>query len=162
MTIIPTVEGAGNGGGVSGAWGGRRLGHGRWRLAGRVGAGARPGARDRPAASAGARGPAARVGVGAARAGAGSAASTVRRRERVSVSEREKKEKPSVWLSSTSLPSARDAALGKDFLKIKIFILPSAENLALGKDVFAECLRTDTRQSLLYRVSYVDTRQSKF
>jgi hypothetical protein len=97
-----------------------------------------------------------------ARVVAGSAASTVRRRERVSVSEREKKEKPSVWLSSTSLPSARDAALGKDFLKIKIFILPSAENLALGKDVFAECLRTDTRQSLLYRVSYVDTRQSKF
>jgi hypothetical protein len=38
------------------------------------------------------------------------------RRERVSVSEREKKEKPSVWLSSGSLPSARDAALGKDFL----------------------------------------------
>jgi hypothetical protein len=138
-------------------------------------AGARPGARDRPAASAGAgpgarvapaaragAGPAARTGAGlAARAGAGSAASTVRRRERVSMSEREKKEKPSVWLSSTSLPSARDAALSKDFLKIKIFILPSAPNLALGK-IFAECLRIDTRQSLLYRVSYVDTRQSKF
>jgi hypothetical protein len=39
MTIIPTVEGAGNGGGVPGAWGGRRLGRGRWRLAGRVVAG---------------------------------------------------------------------------------------------------------------------------
>jgi hypothetical protein len=33
----------------------------------------------------------------------------------VSVSEREKKEKPSDWLSLCSLPSARDAALGKDF-----------------------------------------------
>jgi hypothetical protein len=75
-----------------------------------------------------------------ARVVAGSAASMVRRRERVSVSEREKKEKPSVWLSSTSLPSARDAALGKDFLKIKIFILPSAPNLALGKIFFTECL----------------------
>jgi hypothetical protein len=39
MTIIPTVEGASNGGGVPGAWGGRRRGRGRWRLAGRVGAG---------------------------------------------------------------------------------------------------------------------------
>jgi hypothetical protein len=34
--------------------------------------------------------------------------------QRVSVSEREK-EKPSDWLSLCSLPSARDAALGKDF-----------------------------------------------
>jgi hypothetical protein len=39
MTIIPTVEGAGKGGGVPSAWGGRRLGRGRWWLAGRVGAG---------------------------------------------------------------------------------------------------------------------------
>ena len=111
MTIIPTVEGAGNGGGVPGAWGGRRLGRGRWWLDERVGAGV---LRRRRFGDGGGARPGARAGP-AARAGAGSAASTVRRRERVSVSEREKKEKPSVWLSSTSLPSARDAALSKDF-----------------------------------------------
>jgi hypothetical protein len=67
----------------------------------------------------------------------------------VSVSEREREEGEAVGrLSSTSLPSARDVALGKDFLKIKIFTLPSAPNLALGKDFFAECLCTGTRQSL--------------
>jgi hypothetical protein len=58
--------------------------------------------------------------------------------ELVSVSEREEGEADG-WLSSTSLPSARDVALGKDFLKIKIFTLPSAPYLALGKDFFAEC-----------------------
>jgi hypothetical protein len=46
------------------------------------------------------------------------------------------------------LPSARDVALGKDFLKIKIFTLPSAPDLALGKDLFAECQQIGTRQSL--------------
>jgi hypothetical protein len=46
------------------------------------------------------------------------------------------------------LSSARDVALGKDFLKIKIFTLPSAPDLALDKDFFAECLQTGTRQSL--------------
>jgi hypothetical protein len=46
------------------------------------------------------------------------------------------------------LPSAHDVALGKDFLKIKIFTLPSAPDLALGKDFFAECQQTGTRQSL--------------
>jgi hypothetical protein len=62
-----------------------------------------------------------------------------RRHERVSVSEREKKEKPSVWLSSCSLPSARDAALDKDFLFLK-YGLPSARSVALGKGAFfAEC-----------------------
>jgi hypothetical protein len=59
-----------------------------------------------------------------------------RRRERVSVSEREKKEKPSVWLSSPSLPSARDAALGKYFF----FIF---------KICFAKCQIVDTRQRRL-------------
>jgi hypothetical protein len=39
-------------------------------------------------------------------------------------------------------------ALGKDFLKIKIFTLPSAPDLALGKDFFAECQQSGTRQSL--------------
>jgi hypothetical protein len=62
------------------------------------------------------------------------------------VSVREREEGEAVGrLSSTSLPSA---ALGKDFLKIKIFTLPSAPNLALGKDVFVECLRIGTRQIL--------------
>jgi hypothetical protein len=74
MTIIPTVEGAGNGGGVPGAWGGRRLGRGRWRLAGRVVAGVLQRRRARRARRAGA-GPGARAWP-AARAGAGSAAST--------------------------------------------------------------------------------------
>jgi hypothetical protein len=46
------------------------------------------------------------------------------------------------------LPSARDVALGKDFLKIKIFTLPSAPDLAHDKDFFAECQQTGTRQSL--------------
>jgi hypothetical protein len=46
------------------------------------------------------------------------------------------------------LPSAPDLALGKDFLKIKIFTLPSAPDLALGKDFFVECQQTGTRQSL--------------
>jgi hypothetical protein len=69
-----------------------------------------------------------------------------RRRERVSVSEREKKEKPSVWLSSCSLPSARDAALGKDFFIFKIW--------------FAVCQIGGTRQRrLLCRVSPRGTRQ---
>jgi hypothetical protein len=62
---------------------------------------------------------------------------------------REREEREVVGrLSSTSLPSARDVALGKDFLKIKIFTLPSSPKLALDKDVFVECLRIGTRQSL--------------
>jgi hypothetical protein len=48
----------------------------------------------------------------------------------------------------TSFPSARDLALGKDFLKIKKFTLPSAPDLALSKDVFAECLLSGNRQRL--------------
>jgi hypothetical protein len=69
-----------------------------------------------------------------------------RRRERVSVSEREKNEKPSVWLSSPSLPSAHDAALSKDFFIFKI--------------CFAECQIGDTRQRrLLCRVPLRGTRQ---
>jgi hypothetical protein len=56
------------------------------------------------------------------------------------VSEREKKEKPSVWLSSPSLPSARDAALGKDFFLFLKYALPSARSATLGKGAFfAEC-----------------------
>jgi hypothetical protein len=156
MTIIPTVEGAGNGGGVPGAWGGRRLGRGRWRLAGRVvagvlrqrrsgdGGGARgkraasgragagPGARAWPAARAGAR-------VAGGEGGRGVGGERGRQRERVSVSEREKKEKPSVWLSSPSLPSVRDAALGKDFLFLK-YALSSARSATLDTGAFfAEC-----------------------
>jgi hypothetical protein len=46
------------------------------------------------------------------------------------------------------LPSARDLALDKDFLKIKKYALPSALDPALGKDVFAECPLISTRQRL--------------
>jgi hypothetical protein len=112
---------------------------------------ARGGRRVTAAAARQAHGERGRAGAGpgarawpAARAGAGSAASAV---DGVSVSEREKKEKPSVWLSSPSLPSARDAALGKDFYFIfKIW--------------FAECQIGDTRQRrLLCRVPPRGTQQ---
>jgi hypothetical protein len=53
-----------------------------------------------------------------------------------------------VSVNFTSLPSARDLALDKDFLKIKKFTLLSAPDLALGKDLFAECQLTGTRQRL--------------
>jgi hypothetical protein len=46
----------------------------------------------------------------------------------------------------TSLSSARDLALTKDFLKIKKITLPSAPDLTLGKEVFAVCPLTGTRQ----------------
>jgi hypothetical protein len=46
--------------------------------------------------------------------------------------EKEKKRAdPAIFL--TSLPSARDLALGKDFFKIKKYTLLSAPDLALGK-----------------------------
>jgi hypothetical protein len=61
-----------------------------------------------------------------------------------------------------SLPRARDLALGKDFLKILKYSLPSARSLALGKVSFAECLQAGTRQSMLCRVSFVDTWQITF
>jgi hypothetical protein len=48
------------------------------------------------------------------------------------------------------LPSARDLALGKDFLKIKKTTLPSVPDMALGKAVFAECPPIGTRQSLAF------------
>jgi hypothetical protein len=50
----------------------------------------------------------------------------------------EKKERPLGLLSSTSLPSAHDLALGKDFFNFKIF--------------FAECPVPGTRQRGLCRV----------
>jgi hypothetical protein len=93
MTIILTVEGAGNGGGVPGAWGGRRLGCGRWRLAERVVAGVLR-RRRRRARRARADGPGARAWP-AARAGAGLAASAG---GGVSVSEREREEGEAVGL----------------------------------------------------------------
>jgi hypothetical protein len=82
-------------------------------------------------------------------------------------------------LFTRSLPSARDLALGKDFLKILKYSLLSARSLALGKDVFAECPLSKTRQRFFYyslpsvpwadtrqrplcRVSFLDTRQSTF
>jgi hypothetical protein len=50
------------------------------------------------------------------------------------------KEKDRVYrLCSTSLPSARDLVLGKDFLLFKKYVskpLPSAHDMALGKEFF--------------------------
>jgi hypothetical protein len=53
-------------------------------------------------------------------------------------------------LFTRSLPSARDLALGKDFLKILKYSLSSARLLALGKVFFAECQLDDTRQRIFY------------
>jgi hypothetical protein len=77
------------------------VGAGSWAVVG--GAGERARGRGRRVAG----GEGGRAGARATRASAAS--------ERVSVSEREKKEKPLDWLSLCSLPSARDATLGKDF-----------------------------------------------
>jgi hypothetical protein len=49
-----------------------------------------------------------------------------------------------------SLPSARDLALGKDFLKILKYSLSSARSLALGKVSFVECHPAGTRQRIFY------------
>jgi hypothetical protein len=46
----------------------------------------------------------------------------------------------------SSLPSARDLTLDKDFFKILKYALPSARSRALGEDGFAECQLTGTRQ----------------
>jgi hypothetical protein len=46
----------------------------------------------------------------------------------------EKEEEPGREVYFTSLPSARDLALGKDFFLFLKFALPSARDLALGKD----------------------------
>jgi hypothetical protein len=46
----------------------------------------------------------------------------------------------------SSLSSARDLALGKDFFLILKYALSSARSRALGKDGFAECQLTGTRQ----------------
>jgi hypothetical protein len=85
-------------------------------------------------------------------------------------------------LTLTSLPSVRDLAPGKDFLKFKNILyrvlaiwrlakstLPSALWQALDKDCFiflykfvVECPRSDTLQRTLCRVSSKDTRQRMF
>jgi hypothetical protein len=67
-----------------------------------------------------------------------------RDRERERRERRSKKNAQAVYF--LTLPSARDLALGKDFLKILKYSLPSARSWALGKVVFAECPRCDTRQ----------------
>jgi hypothetical protein len=65
------------------------------------------------------------------------------------MTERRRKENPrAVYFSS--LPSARDLALGKDFFKILKYSLPSARSLTLGKVAFAECPLGDTRQRFFY------------
>jgi hypothetical protein len=52
---------------------------------------------------------------------------------RFSVRESEWRRRSLWYVFFTYLPSARDVALVKDFLKIKIFTLPSANRHALGK-----------------------------
>jgi hypothetical protein len=66
-----------------------------------------------------------------------------RRRER---ERRERRKKNGRKLYFLTLPSARDPALGKGFLKILKYSLLSARSRALGKDDFAECRNEDTRQ----------------
>jgi hypothetical protein len=78
----------------------------------------------------------------------GVAAARRRNRERVSGEKGEKGRRRAVYL--LSLPSARDLALGKDFLKILKYSLPSARSPALGKVSFVECQLDDTRQRIFY------------
>jgi hypothetical protein len=151
MTIILTVEGAGNDGGVPGAWGGRRRGRGRWRLAGRVGAGVLRRRRSEVA------GHGRRRELGRRRARAqgqrrgrarGRRRARWRRREREWAWVRERRRRSCRSVKFNFFAECPRCGTRQRFLKIKIFTLPSAPNLALGKDVFAECLRTGTRQSL--------------
>jgi hypothetical protein len=66
------------------------------------------------------------------------------------VSERREGEGDNRSAYLTSLPSARDLALGKDFFKILKYALPSARSGALDKDDCAECPLGDTRQIYFY------------
>jgi hypothetical protein len=101
---------------------------------------------ERAGAGSGGRGEARRGGgaaSGLARGGGGGERAARRNRER-SGEKGEKGRRRAVYL--LSLPSARDLALGKDFLKILKYSLSSARSLALGKVFFAECHLDDTRQ----------------
>jgi hypothetical protein len=66
------------------------------------------------------------------------------------VSERREGEGDNRSAYFTSLPSARDLALGKDFFLILKYALPSARSGALGKDDFVECPLGGTRQIYFY------------
>jgi hypothetical protein len=127
----PAVEGEGNGGGILGAWGGRR-----------------PGAWARPAAACRARGASAASrarGAGSGRAAACWAGGREERRKKVKGEKerrREKRAAAAVYLPS--LPSARDPVLGKDFFL----------NLKIN---FAECRIVGTRQRYLCRVLAVQS-----
>ena len=91
--------------------------------AGGVGAGLRRQGRGGRGAAAGARRPAAWRGARARRGDGNGVRERVRRRSYQ-------------VLFTRSLPSVRDLALGKDFLKILKYSLPSARSLALGKESF--------------------------
>jgi hypothetical protein len=86
-------------------------------------------------------------GEGLARRRADGAAASRRRRADGSERVREKEgERFSAGVYFYSLPSARDLALGKDFLKILKYSLPSVRLLTLGNEDFAECPLGGTRQ----------------
>jgi hypothetical protein len=88
-------------------------------------------------------------GIGGGRGGRGRWWRRALLRLRVEGEGKEKeKERVARSVNVTSLPSAHDLALGKDFFKIKKYTFPSALDPALGKDVFAECPLTSTRQSI--------------
>jgi hypothetical protein len=84
--------------------------------------------------------------AGGARGGGGERAGDGVHREDEWRERRRRKNERAVYF--LSLPSARDLALGKDFLKILKYALPSALDPALGKGLFAECSLTDTRQRI--------------
>jgi hypothetical protein len=84
---------------------------------------------------------------GLARRRADGAAASRRRRADGSERVREKEgERFPAGVYFCSLPSARDLALDKDFLKILKYSLPSARSLTLGKEGFAEYLLGGTWQ----------------
>jgi hypothetical protein len=98
-------------------------------------------------------------------AAAGSRLGGGQRRERRERERRERRKKNGRIVYFLTLPSARDLALGKDFFKILKYSLSSAHSAALGKytlQFFVECQPAGTRQRLLCRVSFLDTRQSTF
>jgi hypothetical protein len=91
-------------------------------------------------------------GEGLARRRADGAAASRRRRTDGSERVREKEgERFSAGVYFSSLSSARDLALDKDFFKILKYSLPSARSLTLGKEDFAECPLVGTRQICFHK-----------
>jgi hypothetical protein len=131
----------------------RLVGRGWSGGAGRGGAGLGLGARRRGGRHGRGEGRARGWAAGHSSRGAGAAASGRRRADggvrESEMRERRRKEKPrAVYFSS--LPSARDLALGKDFFKILKYSLSSARSLTLDKVSFAECPLGGTRQIYFY------------